>query len=374
MDKKSFDYVKQEITSSDRAMPIFYEKLKENMNFSMGWKDGLNPCDWKRKALAKAKALIIQEEDESPFDMEVIAEEKRDGYKALKIVFNISKYSRILAYLLIPEVKDEELYPAVLMLHDHGSKFSIGKEKMVKPFGDEDDMKEKIKIAEDWANINFSGVFPGDELAKRGYVVLSFDALAWGDRSVKDFKTESQQALACNLFNMGTSFAGIIAREDCRAAKLLSSFSFVDKKKVACLGFSMGGFRSWQLAALSDDICAAVSLCWMGSMVNNMQIGNNQIRGQSAFSMLHPFIAKYLDYPDVAGLASPKPVLFINGEKDHLNPLEGVKFAYEKMHRIWKANNAEDKLETLIIKDRGHSFLSSEQKLAFDWLDKVFGR
>ncbi len=374
MDKKLDDYVRQEITSSDRAMPTFYEKLKENMNFSMGWKDGLNPFEWKKEALKKAKELIIQEEDKSPFNLEVIAEEKRDGYKACKIVFNISKYSRILAYLLIPFVKDESVYPAVLMLHDHGSKFSIGKEKMVRPFGNEDDIKEKIKLAEDWANINFSGLFPGDELAKRGYVVLSFDALAWGDRSVKDFKTESQQALACNLFNMGTSFAGIIAGEDCRAAKLLSSFPFVDKKKVACLGFSMGGFRSWQLAALSDDISAAVSLCWMGSMVNNMQIGNNQIKGQSAFSMLHPFIAKYLDYPDVAGLASPKAVLFVNGEKDHLNPLEGVKFAYEKMHKIWKANNAEDKLETLIIKDRGHSFLSSEQKLTYDWLDKVFAR
>ena len=150
--------------------------------------------------------------------------------------------------------------------------------------------------------------FPGDELAKRGYVVLSFDALGWGDRSVKGFSTDSQQSLGSNLFNMGTSFAGIIAQEDCRAAKFLASLPQVDKKKVACMGFSMGVFRSWQLAAISDDITAGVAVCWFGTMKGHIIPGDGQLKGNSAFSMLHPTIAKYLDYPDVAGLAAPKPM------------------------------------------------------------------
>ncbi|WP_191013387.1 dienelactone hydrolase family protein [Treponema zioleckii] len=371
----SADYVTQQINSPDRAMPTFYEALKSRMNFSLGWKDGANPKKWKKAGLEKARELIIQEEDKTPFNMTVIEEEQREGYKAQKVVFNISKDTRTLAYLLIPNSdKKNEKFPAALMLHDHGSKFTIGKEKMVRPFGKTESDERKLQTAEAWSSKYFDETFPGDELAKRGYVVLSFDALAWGDRSVEGFKTDSQQALASNLFNMGTSFAGIIAQEDCRAAKFLASLPQVDKKHVACIGFSMGGFRSWQLAALSDDITAGVSVCWMGTMINHMQIGDGQLKGQSAFSMLHPFIAKYLDYPDVAGLAAPKPMMFINGDSDPVNPIAGINEAYEKMHKIWKANKADDKLNTVIIKDGEHAFLPPEQAAAFDWLNKQFGR
>ena len=367
---QSKDYVTQEINSPDRSLPTFYESLKSRMEFRLGWKDGANPKKWKKEGLAKAKELILFDEDKTPFDMVVIASEKRDGYTAQKVVFNISQDTRTLAYLLIPD--GDKKFPAALMLHDHGSKFTIGKEKMVKPFGDTEADADKLKQTEAWSSRYFENTFPGDELAKRGYVVLSFDALGWGDRSVAGFKTDSQQALASNLFNMGTSFAGIIAQEDVRAAKFLASLPQVDKKKVACIGFSMGGFRSWQLAALSDDISAGVAVCWMGTMVNHMKPKDGQTKGQSAFSMLHPYIARYLDYPDVAGLAAPKYMMFIGGTDDGVNPTDGTQEAYEKMKKIWAANKASDKLETILVEDGGHEFLPPQQKTAFDWLDKIF--
>lgn len=366
----SKEYVKQEINANDRCLPTFYESILKKWDFSMGWKDGANPKKWKQAGLAKARELIIQNEDKTPFDMVVIDEEQREGYKAQKVVFNISEESRVLAYLLVPDSNGK--HPAALMLHDHGSKFTIGKEKMVKPFGTSEEDEKRLTEAEMWAENYFDGKFVGDELAKRGYVVLSFDAFGWGDRSVPGFKTGSQQSLGSNLFNMGTSFAGIIAQEDVRAAKFLASLPQVDKKKVACLGFSMGGFRSWQLAALSDDITAGVAVCWFGTMKGHIKIGDGQLKGNSAFSMLHPTIAKYLDYPDVAALAAPKPMYFIGGDKDAVNPTEGTKEAYEKVKKIWKANKAEDKLKTEIVAGGGHEFLPEQQKSAFDWLDKQF--
>ncbi|MBR1535618.1 MAG: dienelactone hydrolase family protein [Treponema sp.] len=365
----SKEYVKQEINAKDRCLPTFYESILKKWEFSMGWKDG-NPKKWKQAGLAKARELIIQNEDKTPFDMVVIDEEQREGYKAQKVVFNISAESRVLAYLLIPD--NAKKAPAALMLHDHGSKFTIGKEKMVRPFGTTEEDQKRLAEAENWAGRYFGERFPGDELAKRGYVVLSFDALGWGDRSVQGFKTDSQQSLGSNLFNMGTSFAGIIAQEDCRAAKFLASLPQVDKKKVACIGFSMGGFRSWQLAAISDDITAGVAVCWFGTMKGHIKIGDGQLKGNSAFSMLHPTIAKFLDYPDVAGLAAPKPMYFIGGDDDAVNPTEGTKEAYEIVHKIWKANKAEDKLKTDLIAGGEHAYLPEQQDASFDWLDKQF--
>ncbi len=367
-------YVTQEIDSPDRSMPTFYESLKAKMPFALAWKDGSNPKKWKKAALAKAREQIIAFDDKTPFKPEVLDEEKRDGYTAKKIIFNISEESRVLALLLVPD--NAKKAPAALMLHDHGSKFTIGKEKMVRPFASDE---KRVSEAVAWASRFFDDdeheeCFPGDELAKRGYVVLSIDALGWGDRSVEKFKTDSQQALACNLFNMGSSFAGIIAQEDCRAAKFLASLPEVDKKKVAAVGFSMGAFRAWQVAALSDDITAGIADCWMGTMRGLMVPGNNQLKGQSAFSMLHPYIARYLDYPDVASLAAPKPMLFFNGEDDSLFPKAVVEDAYAKMHSVWKANKAEDKLHTEIVADMGHEFPPAQRQQAFDWLDKMFSR
>lgn len=373
----SKEYQKTAINSPDRSMPTFFEALKAKMPFAYNFnkeKDSADPAAWRAKAYEKAREEILFYTDDTPFDMVEIAKEDRGDYIAKKIVYNMTAESRAMAYLLVPKKAKKGKTPAALMLHDHGSKFVIGKEKMVKPFGDTDEDKQKLLEANGWSKNYFSNTFPGDELAKRGYVVLSIDAFGWGDRSVPKFKTDSQQALASNLFNMGTSFASIIALEDVRAAKLLASLPEVDKTKVACVGFSMGAFRSWQLAALSEDITAGIAICWMGTMRGLMVIGNGQLKGQSAFSMLHPEIARYLDYPDVAALAAPKPMLFYNGDQDKLFPIECVNEAYERMHDVWKAYGADDKLETNIIQGGFHEFQPAQQKTAYDWLDKQFGR
>lgn len=93
--------------------------------------------------------------------------------------------------MLIPHGKGP--FPAVLLLHDHGAKFDIGKEKMVLPWYDE----ARLPSAQAWADKHFSGRFVGDELAARGYAVLAVDVLGWGARSGLAY--EEQQALASNF-------------------------------------------------------------------------------------------------------------------------------------------------------------------------------
>lgn len=362
------DYQTQGLTAAENSLPVFYEALKAKMTFPLGWKpDNKDPAAWRKTGLAKAREVMLPGEENSPFAPQVIDEIDRGSYIARKVVFNVTAESRVLGLLLVPKGKGP--FPAALMLHDHGSKFDIGKEKFIQPWGDE----AKLKSAQEWAGKFFSNHFPGDELAKRGYVVFATDALGWGDRSVPGFQRESQQALASNLFNLGSSYAGIVAQEDVRASEFLASLPEVDKQKVAAVGFSMGAFRAWQVAALSDAVTAAIADCWMGTMQGLMVPGNNQLRGQSAFPMLHPGIGRYLDYPDVAGLAAPKPMLVYAGEKDTLFPTESVNAAFAKMKQIWAANQAADKLETRFW-PLGHTFVQEQQDAAFAWLDKQFGR
>ncbi|MDO1581071.1 dienelactone hydrolase family protein [Rhizobium oryzicola] len=357
------DYQTQGVLPSN--LPIMADAIKNRLTFPMAWTQAVTDlAAWQKAGRAKVWELTLQKPDATAFNPVVLDEQDRGSYVAQKVVFNLTADSRVLALLLMP--KGEGPFPAAIFYHDHGSKFDIGKEKWIKPWNDDG----RLQSSKAWAEKYFSGRYPGDELARRGYVVLATDALGWGDRGPLTY--EAQQALAANFINMGSSLAGLMALEDVRAAEFLSSYPKVDKQKLAAIGFSMGALRAWQAAALTDTIKATVSVNWMATAKDLMVTGNNQLRGGSAWQMAHPGLMRYLDYPDVASLGAPKPTLFFAGEQDPLFPVNSVETAFSKMRSIWSAWNATDKFQSKIWPG-GHVFEAVEQDYAYDWLDTEFG-
>ncbi|TQE33691.1 hydrolase [Streptomyces ipomoeae] len=348
------------------TLPDFHPLLKEELRFPLAW--GTSPIrdfrGWRRVARAKVEEHLFVARDDTPY-APVFGEQRTegDGFTRELVTFSLTRYGRVRAALLTPH--GDGPFPAVLLLHDHGAKFDIGKEKLVRPWYDD----TRLASAQAWADRYFSGRFVGDELARRGYVVLVVDALGWGDRGPVAY--DQQQALAGNLFNLGSSLAGLMAREDVRAAGFLAGLDRVDRHRVAAVGFSMGAFRAWQTAALSDDIAAAASVCWMTGLKEVMVPGNNILRGQSSYYMLHPGLARYLDFPDVASIGAPKPMFFLHGGQDPLFPTEGVRVAYEKLRAVWRSCHAGERLHTRIRPDLGHVFTAPVQDDVLTWLDAV---
>lgn len=348
-------------------LPVFYQNLVARQTFPLSWTHGGhgNFETWKKTARAKVMECLMTPPPDVPFDPLVIDSVDRGTYKAYKVVFNITGDSRVLAYKLVP--KSAGPHPAVLLLHSHDGIFDIGKEKDVKPFNVP---ASKLSSAQTLVNTSYGGKFIGDEMAKRGYVCLVVDMLNWSDRSGSD-PANVQQALASNMMHLGVSWPGLIAYEDLRAADFLAHMSEVDSTRIAAMGLSVGGFRTWQIAALSPYIAAGVSVCWMSTYKGLMVPGNNQTNGQSSYSMLHPGLAQYLDYPDVASIACPKPMMFCNGNADPLFPLQSIKDAHAKMRLVWESQNAGDKLITKLY-NSPHQFSLEMQADAFKWLDALF--
>jgi dienelactone hydrolase len=345
-------------------LPVFYEKLKDRLTFPYSWLSGnfKNFDEWRNSAKNKLKECLQTPPSNVPYDPVVIAEQDRGTYVASKIVFNITGDSRVLGLMLVPKGKGP--FPAVLLLHDHGARFDIGKEKVIQPFDVPD---ERMESAREWVNLCYGGRWIGDELAKKGYVCFATDMLNWSDRGGGGY--DGQQALAGNLFHLGTSFAGLIAYEDLRSAEFLATRPEVDGKRLSAMGLSVGSFRTWQVSALSDHIGAGIAICWMATVKGLMVTGNNQTRGQSAYTMIHPGLSNYVDYPDVASIACPKPMLFFNGRQDGLFPVPSVEESYTKMRKIWESQNAGKNLVTKLW-DVPHEFNREMQEEAFDWLDK----
>lgn len=359
-------------------MPLFYEEVKEALCYPMAWENQGNSRQLRqknrfRKWKKQARQVLFDCMGPVPppadnFDLLVLDQEKREGYEgrrpyqAQKILLNITSFERIPAYLLIPD--GEGPFPAIVMLHDHGAKFSIGKEKMIKPIHPSPAMEKECN---EWSVQCYDGLFTGDYFASQGYVVLAIDALFWSERgSAEGHDYNRQQALASNMFQLGRTWCGHITNDDIQSVEFLSSLPYVDSGRIAALGFSMGAHRSWVLAAASDKISAAVAVCWMNTTEHLMTLTNNQNKGGSAYSMLLPDIRNYMDYPHVASIACPKPMYFINGSRDKLFPLQGCRDAFESMHQVWESQGAGDQLRTEIW-DSPHFFSRAmhEQSLKF---------
>ncbi|GGW72652.1 dienelactone hydrolase family protein [Streptomyces griseoloalbus] len=348
------------------TLPGFHLALKDDLRFPLAW--GTSPVRdfraWRRVARAKVEELLLTDrQEDTPYAPEFTAGTRGDGYTRESVTVSLTRYERVRGSLLTPDGPGP--FPAVLLLHDHGSKFDIGKEKLVRPWDDD----TRLASARGWADRFFDGRFVGDELARRGHVVLCLDALGWGDRGPLVY--EQQQALASNLYHLGSSLAGLLAREDQRAAAFLAGLDRVDERRVAAVGFSMGGYRAWQVAALSDDIAAAASVCWMTGLKEMMVPGNNTLRGQSAFHMLHPGLSRHLDIPDVASIAAPRPMLFFHGGQDTLFPADGVRVAYGKLRAVWRSRGAEERLRLKTWPEYGHVFNAVMQDEVYGWLDSV---
>lgn len=360
-------------------IPTYVETLKKELTYPLAW--GNSPIrnfkKWKKAARAKVfECMMTPPKAAAAWDMEVLGEEQRDGYKAQKIAFNINAYSRITAYLLIPDGKGP--FPTVNALHDHGAHLFIGKEKMVRPFftPEEQDAPAKQALCQEilddadaWAKQLYDNQYVGDYLAKHGYVVFSADAPMWGERGRKEGVDRNKYDLiAGNMMMLGRDLSAFMTYDDIASTEFLASLPMVDAKRIGCVGCSMGAYRSWMLSALSDRIKAGASICWM--ITTDAQLTRRFGRKENGgFANCIPGLRQYLDYPHIASLACPKPMLFINGTKDKLFPVPGVKDAFAEMHKVWKSQGVDNLLDTELW-DIPHSCGLKAQEKMLEFLDK----
>jgi dienelactone hydrolase len=346
-------------------LPAFHSNLSARLTHRHSWLNGdiQDFEQWRNSARRKVMDCLLEPPPVVAFDPVVIASEDRGTYVAHKVVLNLTGDSRVLSLMLVPKASGP--HPAVLLLHDHGAKFDIGKEKVIRSWNI---APEKLQSSEKWVHQYYGGRFVGDALAAQGFVCFATDMLNWSDRGGGGF--ENQQALAANLLQYGVSWSGLIAHEDLRAAEFLASRAEVDPRRITAMGLSVGGYRTWQVAALSPHISQGVSVCWMATQRGLLVPGNNQTTGQSAFTMLHPGLARELDYPDVASIACPKRMMFLCGSQDALFPKASTEAAFAKMRKVWQSQHADDALVTTLY-DAPHEFNEQMQDDAFQWLLKM---
>ena len=317
----------------------------------------------------------------------VLEEERRDGYSCKLIEYPVGD-DLVQAFLLVPDgAARRSKAPALVLLHDHGARFDIGKEKLVRPLPR---AGENIKrSARQWNEDNFDGSWLGDSLARRGFVVIVPDMLYWGSRStalcqkwsrmkfcgepgdlkaVKKEVYEGQRAVFDSLQTRGIVWAEQTLREDEAAAEILAGLPYVDEARIGAFGWSMGAHRCWLLAGFSPLVRTGAALSWM-TLVQTCADPPTA----SDFSMMIPELREKYDFPDIARKLAPKPFLFLSGTQDKLFPAWAVEQAFARMQEIYAAEGAPNALHTeffdgshhcgLEVQSRVTEFLESELTL-----------
>jgi dienelactone hydrolase len=191
----------------------------------------------------------------------------------------------------------------------------------------------------------------------------------WGERGREEgVDRKKYDLIAGNMMMYGRDLSAFMTYDDITLTDFLATLPFVDKERIGCFGFSMGGYRSWMLAALSPHIKASAVVCWM--VTTDVQMTWNYGRKENGgFANCIPALRQYLDYPHIASLACPMPMLVISGKQDKLFPLQGVEKAFNILNNVWQSQGAQQNIRTELF-DMPHHCGKKVQATVLEFFDK----
>jgi dienelactone hydrolase len=337
---------------------------------------------WKKTA--RGRLLDLLHYAPPPCDPAAETGERVDcgDYVREKVRFNTTPDVRVPAFVLVPKNAPKRA-PAIVALHDHGGFYLWGKEKIVA-------LPDENPALADFRRQYYGGRSIAIELVRQGYLVVIIDMFYWGERRmlldedpadwrerpasltrerIQAFNSragQNEQLVGRTIYAAGFTWPGVMFWDDVRTVDYLLTRPDVDPRRIGCVGLSVGGLRSCHLAALDERILAAVVVGWMASFPAQLR---KHIRNTIGHTKVVPGLYQQLDYPDVASLAMPTPMLVINGTKDGLFDLDGVNASFAKLNACYAKAGVPDHCRTRFY-ETPHEFNAEMQAEAWAWLKR----
>lgn len=203
----------------------------------------------------------------------------------------------------------------------------------------------------------------GAWFARNGYVCLVLDSLQLGD--IQGVHTGTRNLGLWWWNGRGYTPAGVEAWFGIRALDYLCTRPEVDTNRFGITGHSGGGAYSWTVTALDDRIKAAAPLAGMTDIQSHICDGVMDSHCDCNF-----FVNTYRwDFPQLAALAAPRPLLIGCTDNDRLFRLESIVRLHEKVRRIYRLYEATNKLG-LAIAPGPHDETPELQFAALRWFNR----
>ncbi len=339
-----------------------------------------NLRQWQRTAREKIFEHLFYAPPRVEPQPQLVRRTDKGDYVEEYLTFQTTPDLRVPAYVLIPK-RAQLPAPGVVVLHSHDGIYLWGKEKVV-----ENEQEHPYLTA--FKQRRYGGKSIAAELARRGYVVIAIDMFYWGERGMvlddeppmyrerplsmteqeigvfNQRASQNESLVGRSLFTAGVTWPGVLVWDDIRTLDYLAARPEVDPKRLGCVGLSVGGYRSFLLAALDERIRAAVDVGWMTALGSQIK---RHVINTIGLSFHINGLYRHLDLPDIAALIAPRAVLVINGSQDPLFAPEGVQSAFDTIARCYAKAGAAERQQCRLY-DAPHEFNLGMQAEAWQWL------
>ncbi len=208
--------------------------------------------------------------------------------------------------------------------------------------------------------------------AANGYVCLVVDTLQLGELPGIHHGTYREGMWWWQ--SRGYTSAGVEAWNGVRAIDYLISRPEVDPKKIGVTGRSGGGATSWWVGAIDDRVAAVVPVAGITDLENHVVAGapdgpypHGVIEGHC--DCMYTVNTYRWDYPLVAALVAPKPLLVENTDKDPIFPENGVRRIYKQLETVYGWYGDLDRLG-IVIGSGGHVDSEEVRHPSFAFFEK----
>lgn len=282
--------------------------------------------------------------------VKILSLEDKHTYTLEKFEFDNGAGATVPGYFVLPKGAKGKV-PAILYCHWHGGEYEIGKDEIFQA--------------------RHTPARPAETFAQMGFAVMAIDAYCFGERNGRGPGGEKGQAgeLSASKFQLwvGRSLWGMMLHDDLMALDYLVSRKEIDPKRIGAMGMSMGATRTWWMMALDERIKVGVPVACLTRYEDLVQ--QNLLKAHGIYYYVPGLFARY-DMESVVALIAPRPVLFLDGDKDSTAPVSGIRKIDAAVRPIYRLYDKEQHFENIIYSDQGHLYTPEMWHRTLSWFQE----
>lgn len=271
----------------------------------------------------------------TPLEAKITGKLDREKYRIEKIVFQSLPGLYVTGNLYIPNGASAR-FPAILYLCGHAPH----------PLGAKFNYQDRAQ----W-------------FASNGYACLIIDTLEFGE--VPGLHHGLHDLNMWRWLSLGYTPAGTEVWSAMRAIDYLETRPEVDSKRIGITGISGGGAITWYTAAVDERVAAAAPVCSTYTFGSQAE----RWRAWGQCDCIYFLNTYQIDFPAVAALIAPRPLLIISGRKDDDFPPDGYHQVFNRAQRIYSFHNATERIAEF-DDEVGHSDPPQFLRAARQWMNR----
>lgn len=293
--------------------------------------------------------LLAVPAGDGPVDVRIEHERPIEGGREVRFLFTSEPGADVPCHLLIPEAAPRPV-PVVICLQGHSAGMRLS-------LGEPGDDRER-----DFAR----------QALRHGHAALALEIRGFGERRDRRPATQREdryapdsldphvtcQHAAMTALLLGRTSLGEKLLDLVRAIDALAAFPEVDREGVVLIGNSGGGTLAWYAACIEPRVRGLI----LGSCFSTYAASIGTV--DHCCDNYLPGALRWFDFPDLAALVAPRPLVVVMGRDDPLFPGAGVEAAFARTRAIYEAAGAAGRCRLMLL-EGGHRFYAGPAWRAF---------